>query len=126
MARGNDPQDRYAFQAIAGFACVAFFDIILIIIGLLLLAFVTGFAAGTDTTLTLLHGVHIALIIVALIISFNGFTIFGQLFTLFFCILGMIGSADNLKPDYSVFGYQPGIQTYNLPENFTRQTIYDV
>ena len=68
MARGNDPQDRYALQATAGFACVAFFDIILIVIGLLLLAFITGFAAGTDTTLTLLHGVHIVLIIVALII----------------------------------------------------------
>lgn len=37
------------------------------------------------------------LIIVAFIISFNAFTLFGQASTLFYCILGFVGSAGNLR-----------------------------
>ncbi|MBC2722685.1 MAG: hypothetical protein HGJ97_08375 [Desulfosporosinus sp.] len=40
-------------------------------------------------------------VIVAFIISFNAFTLFGQANTLFYCILGIIGSASNLM----VFSY---------------------
>ena len=38
-------------------------------------------------------------IVVALMITFNSCAFFGQAFTLFYCILGMIGSADCMLPD---------------------------
>jgi len=67
MTRGNQPASPEAWQATAGFSCVAFFDIVMLAVAALYLGFFVGFDAGTPSTLTLLHGFHLLLVVVALV-----------------------------------------------------------
>jgi len=71
MPRANDPSSREATKAVSGILFVAIIDVILLVLALMWLIFVCG--SGTlvmdaATTLTLLHFVHLILILSACIV----------------------------------------------------------